>query len=244
MGISKLSETRMVSRRRLALAAVAVVAVVSLPSFAEHVAWFVSGQVDAAIIQGRWDIVALNIAVFLVVLVPLAFGMRWRVDWRSGSMGVYAAFIVSMFVEMYGVPLTVYLTSPALSSGASVPPQEVLLSFTFFGQTFVMTFWKIVGAGITTLGILIVAVGWITLYRSDEEVVSSGVYAYSRHPQYVGILLVVFGWFVHWPSLLTLGLLPVLGYFYYKLALVEENEVREELGEAYDEYAKATPRFV
>ncbi|MDZ7689154.1 MAG: isoprenylcysteine carboxylmethyltransferase family protein [Halobacteriales archaeon] len=236
----------MVSRRKLAFAGIAVVALVSLPSFLEHVSWFVSGQVDAAIIQGRWDIVALNAVVFLLVVLPLVFGMRWRVDWRSGSLGVYAAFIVSLFVEMYGVPLTVYLTSPVLSAGAvgQAHPHPVILEFTVLNQSFVMTFWKLVGAGITTLGIIIVAVGWVTIYRSDEEVVSSGIYAYSRHPQYVGILLVVFGWFVHWPSLLTLALLPVLAYFYYRLALVEEEEVRDELGEAYDEYAETTPRFV
>ena len=247
-----MSETKaraLVDRRRIALVAVALATLVALPSFLRHAVWLSLGQANRLVIQGRWDIVALNIGVFLAVLLPLAFGMRWKVDWgsRSKSLGVYAAFIVSMFVEMYGVPLSFYLTSAALSEPATVGYQpEFVVSFTAFGQGFSMTPWKLVGAAITTVGIVLVAVGWASLYRTDEEVKTDGLYAYSRHPQYVGIILVVFGWFVHWPTFLTMALLPVLVYFYYKLALKEEEEVREVISDAskYDAYSEGTPRFV
>lgn len=235
------------SKRKLGFAVVGVLALASLPSFLEHVSVFLAGQLEGAVIEGRWDIVVLNVAVFLAVLLPLMAGMRWRVDWRSSSMGVYAAFIVSMFVEMYGVPLTVYMTAPLVSDGGpSLADQAVWVEFTFLGQYFAMTFWKVVGLGITILGVLLVGVGWTTLYRSDDDLVTSGLYGYSRHPQYVGIFLVVFGWFVHWPSFLTLALLPVLAYFYRRLAIQEEQEVMESFDdpEPYREYMERTPRFV
>ncbi|MCX2819129.1 DUF1295 domain-containing protein [Haladaptatus sp. F3-133] len=238
-----------IDRRKTALAVIGVLTLVALPSFLRHAVWLSFGQANRMVIQGRWDIVALNVGVFLAVLLPLVFGMRWKVDWgsRSKSLGVYGAFIVSMFVEMYGVPLSFYLTSAALSEPATVGYQpEFVVSFTVFGQGFAMTPWKLIGAAITAVGIGLVAVGWAVLYRTDEELKTDGLYAYSRHPQYVGIILVVFGWFVHWPTLLTMALLPVLVYFYYKLALREEEEVREVIsdGSKYDEYAETTPRFV
>lgn len=208
--------------------------------------WFVLGQTNGVIIEGRWDIVALNAGVFLLFAVPLAAGMRWRVDWRSSSLGVYAAFIVSLFIEMYGVPLTVYISSSVISAPASGHPHPVLLEFSLLGQTFSMTSWKIVGAVISTLGASLVAVGWYTLYGNRDTLVTSGIYSYSRHPQYVGFTLLVFGWFVHWPTLLTLFMMPVLVYFYYRLAVSEEREVRETIDEpeAYERYAQETPRFV
>jgi protein-S-isoprenylcysteine O-methyltransferase Ste14 len=206
-----------------------------------------SNQAD--IIQGRWDLVALNVAVFTAFAIPLAAGFRWRVNWQSASLGVYAAFVVSLFVEMYGVPLTMYVTSAAVPSGAGLSAtagQTVLFEFEFLGQPMILTFWKTVGAVLIILGAILIAWGWAVLYRTDEELVTSGIYAYSRHPQYLGFLLFLFGWFVHWPSLLTVLMFPVLAYFYYRLSLVEEQEVMETIDDedAYRQYIEETPRFI
>ncbi|OUJ19152.1 Protein-S-isoprenylcysteine methyltransferase STE14 [Methanonatronarchaeum thermophilum] len=231
--------------RKTGFIVLSIIALLSLPSFFEHARWFMTGHVESMVIQGRWDLVLLNVGIFLIFLLPLSF--RRKIEWKS--MGIYTAFIISLFVEMYGIPLTVYLSSATIFSPAGAPPtQEVIFSFTFLGQSLSMTLWKIIGAIISIIGMVIVVLGWITLYkkRQKEDLVTTGIYRYSRHPQYLGIILIAFGWFIHWPSLLTLAMLPVLTYFYYKLTVDEEKEVMKSIDnpKQYQKYIEKTPRFI
>ncbi|MFB6147785.1 MAG: isoprenylcysteine carboxylmethyltransferase family protein, partial [Candidatus Nanohaloarchaea archaeon] len=105
-----------------------------------------------------------------------------------------------------------------------------MLTFSALGYGFMMNTWMLVGAAVTVLGMLLVALGWVTVYR-NQGLVTSGIYRYSRHPQYLGIILIATGWFIGWPTLLTGAMLPVVVYEYYRLAKKEEEEVAEEVGE-------------
>ncbi len=62
-----------------------------------------------------------------------------------------------------------------------------------------------------------------------------------RHPQYVGFVLVIFGFLLQWPTILTLAMFPVLVVMYLRLARTEEREALAEFGDAYRRYTKTVP---
>ena len=84
------------------------------------------------------------------------------------------------------------------------------------------------------------------LYRGQKTgmLATEGPYARIRHPQYTGFILIMAGFLLQWPTLPTLVMFPVLLYFYRRLAMREEQEVRERFGAACDRYAAGLPRFV
>jgi len=93
---------------------------------------------------------------------------------------------------------------------------------------------------------LSVAAAWQVLYQAQRkgELAVTGPYAYVRHPQYVGFILVMFGFLLQWPTLLTLAMFPVLVWMYVRLAREEEREAAATLGTAYESYAAAVPGFI
>ena len=197
---------------------------------------------------GLWSLVIINSAIFIFFAFSF-FKPQTKRDWRS--FGAFSAFLIALFTEMYGFPLTIYLLSGWLQSRY---PQvdwfshdaghllEELFGWRanpHFGPFHILSFVFIGG------GFVLIAAGWKVLFEAQRRrtLATTGVYSYVRHPQYVGFVLVMFGFLLQWPTLLTLAMFPVLVFMYVRLARIEEREARKEFGDAYDRYAARVPAF-
>jgi protein-S-isoprenylcysteine O-methyltransferase Ste14 len=130
----------------------------------------------------------INAAVFLLFLLFLPF--RDRIEWRS--KGMFSAFILALFAEMFGVPLLIYILYPLGSADLAynIPVLKHVTVFLYH----VNANWpaKAIGVWMTLSGMLLVFWGWIKIHKS-KGLVTSGIYKYIRHPQYTGIFLIITG---------------------------------------------------
>ena len=197
---------------------------------------------------GLWTLVILNTAVFVLFALSFARPQTKR-DWRS--FGMFAAFLVALFTEMYGFPLTIYLLSGWL--GSSYPGIDLFshdsghLWSTLFGwqgdphfSPFHLLSYVLIGGGF-----LLISAAWEVLYKAQREhrLATDGPYARLRHPQYVGFVLIMLGFLLQWPTLITLVMLPILIMMYVRLARREEQEAISQFDDEYLAYAKSTPAF-
>jgi protein-S-isoprenylcysteine O-methyltransferase Ste14 len=92
-------------------------------------------------------------------------------------------------------------------------------------------------------GFVLLSAAWNVLYQAQRRgaLATIGAYAYVRHPQYVGFIVIMFGFLLQWPTILTLLMFPLLVAMYVRLARHEEAEARREFCAAYDAYAAVTP---
>ncbi|WP_028628391.1 MULTISPECIES: isoprenylcysteine carboxylmethyltransferase family protein [Pseudomonas] len=198
---------------------------------------------------GLWALVFINSAIFIMFAFSF-FKPATARDWRS--FGAFSAFIVALFVEMYGFPLTIYLMSGWLQS--KFPNLDLLshdsghLWSTLLGDTGNPHFSALHIASYVFLGFgfYLLSAAWNVLYHAQRRhsLATAGPYAWVRHPQYVAFVLILLGFLLQWPTLLTLAMFPVLLVMYGRLAVTEERDMRKEFGAAYDAYARATPRFI
>jgi methanethiol S-methyltransferase len=198
---------------------------------------------------GLWSLVIVNSVVFILFAYSF-FKPQTARDWRSFS--AFSAFLVALFAEMYGFPLTIYFLSGWLQSRF---PDVDWFSHDA-GHLLEMVFgWKanphagpfhILSFALIGVGFLLISAAWKVLYDAQRTrgLATNGPYSYVRHPQYVGFILVMLGFLVQWPTILTLAMFPVLTVMYVKLARDEEGDARAEFGDAYDRYAAEVPAFV
>jgi len=198
---------------------------------------------------GLWMLVIVNSAIFILFAFSF-FKPQSRCDWRS--FGAFSAFLVALFTEMYGYPLTIYFLSGWLQShypevdwlshdAGHLP--EMLFGWKanpHFGPFHLLSMVFIGG------GFWLLASAWRVLYAAQQQgsLAVLGPYAYIRHPQYVAFVLIMTGFLLQWPTLLTLLMFPVLVYMYVRLARHEEQQVRQQFGEEYRHYALQVPAFI
>ena len=197
---------------------------------------------------GLWSLVFINSAVFIIFAFSF-FKPQTKRDWRSFS--AFSAFLVALFTEMYGFPLTIYLLSgwlqtrypnvdwfshdaghlPEMMFGWSTNPHS--------GPFHILSYIFIAG------GFILISVGWHVLYQAQRErrLAETGIYARIRHPQYDGFVLVMLGFLLQWPTILTPAMFPVLVFMYWRLARHEERESIAAFGDAYRDYMRRVPAF-
>lgn len=198
---------------------------------------------------GLWLFAFLNAAIFIMFAFSF-FKPQTSRDWRS--FGAFSAFLVALFAEMYGFPLTIYLLSGWLQSaypGVDWFSHDAghLPEMLFGWQTnphfgpFHMISFILIG-----IGFWMISTAWRVLYQAQRSgtLATDGPYARVRHPQYVGFVLVLTGFLFQWPTLLTLAMYPVLIWMYVRLARAEERETQETFGPQFDAYAARVPAFV
>ena len=202
----------------------------------------------AAPAYGLWLLVVLNSAVFIMFAFSF-FKPNTARDWRS--FGAFSAFIVALFVEMYGFPLTIYLLSGWLQT--KYPGLDILshdsghLWSTLLGEKGDPHFGVLHIASYVLLasGFMLLSAAWNVLYHAQRHhsLATTGPYARVRHPQYIAFVMILLGFLLQWPTLLTLLMFPILLGMYGRLAVTEEREMRAQFGADYERYVQRTPRF-
>ena len=193
--------------------------------------------------SGAWAIALIVIVIASWLLYRYLAPKTWR-EWAGA--GLIQAFIIALYAEMYGFPLTIYLLVRFFGLDRGNLDANLWSTLLDIGETGMMIS-MIAGYALLFVGFGIFLQGWRELYRARKEnrLATGGLYSLVRHPQYTGLFIGLFGeGIVHWPTLFSVGLFPIIVIVYTLLARREEKKVIEQFGEEYLEYRRHVPMFL
>lgn len=190
---------------------------------------------------GMWATAIFMVLFFTIFAISFFMPAKKR-EWRN--LGIFEAFIVALYAEMYGFPLTIYILSSIF--GINVPflhiKGHLWASLLNLGDKVGILICQI-GSLLILTGLVFMGIGWGKIYKGRRELVTEGLYRYIRHPQYLGLILITTGMFIQWPTIITIMMWPVLLLAYWHLAKVEEKEMEKRFGQHYLNYKRQTGMF-
>ena len=191
-----------------------------------------------------WGLAAITIVVVSWIFYRYVAPKSWR-EWTRA--GLVQAFLIAFYAEMYGFPLTIYLLTRFFGLDVSLTGSRNLWSQLFGYGHLPMVIAMVIGYAIFVIpGLGLLAEGWRQIYHARREgrLATDGLYGVVRHPQYTGIFLAIFGeGIVHWPTLVSVVMFPIIVAAYALLARKEERQMLAEYGERYRDYQRRVPMF-
>lgn len=192
---------------------------------------------------GMWGLAVIVTVIISWLMYRYLAPDSWK-EWTRA--GVLQAFIIAFYAEMYGFPLTIYFLARffgldlAWGEGGNLWAQ-------LFGTPTAHIVAMLLGYSIVFVGATLVADGWRRIHqaRGSDTLMTDGIYARMRHPQYSGLFLIVFGeGVVHWPTLLSVVAFPIIVAAYTFLARKEEKQMLAKFGDEYRQYQRCVPMFI
>jgi len=190
-----------------------------------------------------WGAAAIMIVIASWVLYRYLAPKTWR-EWAGA--GLVQAFIIALYAEMYGFPLTIYLMVRFFGLDRAHLDANLWSTVLGVGELG-MLLSMVLGYVLLFVGIGVFAQGWRELYLAQKEkrLATRGLYALVRHPQYTGLFIGLFGeGVVHWPTIFSVALFPMIVLVYGLLARREEQRVLAEFGDEYRTYQRRVPMFI
>jgi len=189
---------------------------------------------------GDWTLMLFNIAFFSLFILFLPFQKKMT----RLPTSIYLAFIAALYTEMYGFPLTIYILSWLFGYQNPLTHTEGHILSGIIGENIFFSLFHPLSIMMMAIGLFLIFFGWQQIHGRSRQLVTEGIYAYMRHPQYLGILLLTLGMLVQWITFPTALMWPILATLYYRLARKEEKEMENQFGEMYRQYKAKVPMFL